>query len=157
METPKLVNLKLSLLPDENPDLSWIGEYSDTWKEGAVDRKEQGDWERLQLRYFIPSGIRGNTPEQDLEDYHRMETYGRLWEMVGIVAKATVAVTFPSGDEKETYFRASLWGIESDSDPSYLQEVKAEVLEELRLELESYGVDLSNWEELKQQAFDNLD
>lgn len=152
MKTPTLQTVRVCLVPDDSPDLSWLGEYSNTWKEGAIDRKERGDWSSLEYRYFLPSGIRGNTPEQNEEDYEQMERYGKTWEMLGVVARAVVTIPFPSGGSKATTFQSSLWGIESDSDPAYLEEMKHEVLEELRLELEAYGVGLTEWETMKDKA-----
>ena len=50
-------NVTVSLVHDEYPDLSWIGEFSDTWSEGAVEvaLDEQFNEPRHGYKYFIPA------------------------------------------------------------------------------------------------------
>lgn len=40
---------------DDNPDTSWLGEYSSKPGENAIDREANGDMQRGELRYFNPA------------------------------------------------------------------------------------------------------
>lgn len=75
--------------------------------------------------------------EYAMADYARHEAYNRSeWECIGIYA--TAEITTPSGT-RQTIRSAGLWGIETDSEPSYFLEVAKEELDALRAELESFG------------------
>lgn len=72
-------------------------------------------------RYFVPANPPKNSKDTDLikgaiADYERMEEYNRgYWNMQGIVV-----TMFMDGKELAS---SSLWGIESDVDDDYLNEV----------------------------------
>lgn len=130
-------DIQMEEIPDETPDLSFMGEYSDTPKEGAIDRKESGDWEPRELRYFNPA-----IPEYADEDYKRMEAYNDgQWNMVGIQAVAEVHLSQDDGHtwNIQRIKSPGLWGIESDSDDSYKEEVYSEQLGELKKILKAYN------------------
>ena len=38
---------------DCDADLSHLGNYTDQWEEGAIDREERGDRDRNSYRYFV--------------------------------------------------------------------------------------------------------
>ena len=40
---------------DEYPDTSWLGEFSNIWEIGAIDRGRTGHYTLNSYRYFIPS------------------------------------------------------------------------------------------------------
>lgn len=75
------------------------------------------------------------------QDYERMESLERgLWCYLGIRAEAELRV--PCGDDSsiiQHITSGGLWGIESDSDASYLTEVEQEQLSELRNQLHALG------------------
>lgn len=102
-------------MTDEDPDLSWL---------------DQSDAE-------MGEGFEAQAKE-------RLATYGHEgWEMVGIICEvsATWMSTWVDGSPRrmrEIIAQASLWGIESDSDPSYLQEVAENMIEEARADLEKH-------------------
>jgi hypothetical protein len=126
---------------DECPDLSHLGEYSSAPgpDDKTIDRQERGDMGTRELRYFVAamSGADSGNPESVEQDYRRMEDYNRQgWCMIGIIAKAVVRM--PSG-LTQTIRSGGLWGVESDSESSYLADVEKEELTGLRAELESIG------------------
>jgi hypothetical protein len=55
----KLNKIKLSCKIDESPDLSYYGEWTDTWSAGCVDRQKTGMWKRGECRYFKPANCDG--------------------------------------------------------------------------------------------------
>src|SRR4051812_18378841 len=104
--------------PDESPDLSWIGEYSNTPKEGAIETGRSGRY----YKYFNPAN-----PEYGQQEFELMEKYerGDICSM-GCWAEAEVSHPIePKGHRRlETLSSAGLWGIESDSDKASLKEVE---------------------------------
>lgn len=131
----KSVNVELDL--DPCPDLSYLGRYSDTWEEGAIDRKPLGDMSRGSYRYFIPANSAEDTgnPNSPLEDYERMQKFnsGEL-AFYGLTVSVCLSVVRPKGALVFTRLKVSsggLWGLESDSESSYFEEVALEQLEEI--------------------------
>lgn len=128
---------------DTDPDLSHLGEYSNkTTSPAAIDREERGDAGRREYRYFNPAmtGEETGNPESPEQDYRRMEDYNRgVWSMIGIRAKVVLKIPNKNGGSiRQTIESPGVWGIESDSDDSYLQEVFADecqTLEEMLKEL----------------------
>ena len=126
---------------DTDPDLSWIGEYSDHPGEDGktIDRQEVGDWERGTYRYFIAAMSESDTGSEGSvkQDYARMQDYNRGdWCMMGVWVEAEVLLT---GNATQKIRSGGLWGIESDSDESYFAEVTQEELASLRTELKAIG------------------
>ncbi len=66
--------------------------------------------------------------EYGAQDYTRMASYGIYWWTVGVVVKVTL--TDDNGFSRE--FVSGLWGIESDSDPTYIEDVARGVWHEMR-------------------------
>jgi hypothetical protein len=110
------------------------------------DCDERGDMGRGELRYFNGrvENYKGETPE-DLrkyvrQDYERMERLQRGdWCYMGVRAEAEILL--PSGDASivQEITSGGLWGIESDSDKTYLGEIETEQLSELREQLRAVG------------------
>lgn len=118
---------------DEDPDLSWLGEFSESPEEGAIDHHETDQWlgrSDRGPRYFNPCDYALDyylneeklQPEEakqkaDLQankDYKRLVAYYQNeWDMVGVVVTASKAGV-ELGD-------VSLWGIESDSAKSFFK------------------------------------
>lgn len=123
-----------------------------------IDIKEElaecgciGDnWNRREYRYFNPSlnyvdksgnPRKAETPETvrkyTLQDYERMESLNSgYWQFIGIEALAEIQVT---GDNTQEITSGGLWGVESDSDKSYIKQVEDEQLAELRSQLKALG------------------
>lgn len=128
------------------------------------DCVDSGDMRRHEYRFFNPSFnyvqkgdklVEGLT-EEDVrqyvqQDYERMESLHRgNWAYIGLRAVAKVQLT---GDLTQEFSSGGLYGIESDSDKDYIQEVEQEELFQLRKELVAVGfkpASISN-------AFKNLD
>ena len=113
---------KIKRILDVETDLRHLGDFSDTWQEGAIEHSDNSRY----YRYFIPAN-----PEYAQQDYERMLAYDRNeWCMLGVVA--------------EIYFKdkgyplarsGGLWGVESDSGKEYLKEIEEEQTEEAEAEL----------------------
>lgn len=161
----------ISHLVDSNPDISFIGEYTDKLKAGVIVRKYGEYFERLpedaeipqpsrEFRGFIPyaAGKPKGTEEYyeyGLHDFKRMEELNSgNFSIVGIVASAQVK--YKEGDHFRFEWLKSggLWGIESDSG-SYIQEVEEEQLADLKGHLLAFGVDVSNFDRLAQKTKDS--
>lgn len=58
----------------------------------------------------------------------RLDAYNRgLWEMVGVVVSASIEIE----GRRHVIEEASLWGIESDSDPDYFETVARDLASEI--------------------------
>ncbi len=130
-----------------------IGEAQDILIE-AQERLTECDcdarsWDNREYRYFNPSFnyvdkdghvLPGNTP-QDVrkyvkQDFDRMESlYTGYWNFIGIRAEAKIVI----GNVGQTITSGGLWGIESDSDESYIKSVEQEELADLRGILHELG------------------
>ncbi len=188
MSKPQIKSVKIIERYDDHPDLSHLGEYSDTPRDGAIDRVGRG---RNEYRYWNPGpnhyphnpkswdhvsenevdkAIQENLPtlkrigpaelvsalgstrlltkltraEKILwldrfyveQDYQRHEAHSRGdWHSVGVIAKAEIVVN----GVIQTIRSGGLWGIESDSDPEYFEQVSAEELTNLKTILGSLG------------------
>ncbi len=139
MAVCKILGVKVHKDVDDCPDTSWIGEYHSDHRDGAIDRKERGDMGRNEYRFFLPAMTAEQTgnPDSPEQDYARMEGYNRGdWGMIGIWAEAEVVLT---GNTVQHIRSGGLWGIESDSDNDYLDQVECEQLAELREQLFAIG------------------
>lgn len=108
---------------------------------------------RHELRYFNPSFnyvnskdelIDDNTAKEVrkyvLQDYERMERLNAGdWYYIGVIAQAHVATPDTFGYTEQVIRSGGIWGIESDSDRSYLQAEEEEQLSELRGILKDFG------------------
>ena len=112
----------------------------DCWRAGRMDSRE--------YRYFNGpiENYEGESPEDIRkhirQDYDRMESLNNgQWCYIGIRADAEVLV--PMGEKPhgviQTITSGGLWGIESDSDASYLESIGREELADLRGQLKALG------------------
>lgn len=141
----KIKSIKIKTHIDENPDLSWLGEYSSQRKKWAIDRKARHDLERNQHRYFHParaptSGM--NHEERRVAwnqcemDYERMEKYNKCdWQMNFLQAEAEVDISLTI----QRITSGGIGGIESDSSQDYLDMIEAEQKDELAHILKEMG------------------
>jgi hypothetical protein len=123
----------------------WLA-AGDIAERDGCDCGERGDAERGEFRYFngCVENYKGESPENIRKyvrrDYERMERLNRGdWYYVGVRAEAEILV--PSGDASvvQEITSGGLWGIESDSDATYLKEIVAEELSSLRKQLRAVG------------------
>lgn len=111
---------------DSTPDLSWLGEFSNQWQEGAIDRfnspRAYVENRRNEYRYFVPcnsieshrEGLirlgysKGNADflarSYVMEDFETYESYGRNWGTYGFVLR----ILFQGIDVAWS----SVWGID---------------------------------------------
>lgn len=119
---------------DESPDLSWLKTETDGKNIVSSARYSNDDVKKYgwaKVKKWID------------EDHKRLDDYGRTWVMTGIVAKAKVLIpqdTVPPTFQIQTIRSGGLWGIESDSDKSYIEDVKSEQLSDLVHNLNALGM-----------------
>jgi hypothetical protein len=112
-KAPAVKAVRIMSAVDESPDLSWLEDES----------RYKGEPPRMVAKYLA-------------QDQERLRTYGDQWWMIGIWAEADVVV-----DGVIQKIRSGgLWGIESDSDKSYFQEVAGEEYRALVDILKQIGV-----------------
>ena len=135
----KIELIKVKAIVVEDPDLFYLGKYSNTPKEGAIEVNRKGYY-----KYFNPA-----CREYADLDYERMKGYNNGdWCMIGIIAEAEVSYKIGNYSRLEFFSSSGIWDIESDSDKDYLNELKEEELIDLKAHLEQFNVDISNFEEL---------
>lgn len=133
---PYTVEIKQEYDPD--PDLSWLGRYSNIPDKDAIIRRNParnefrfwnptvtiGEYYReLHLTGFSKSDAWIKALEYRERDYNRVESFCRGdWAMIGIIATARIG-SMQCGT-------ASLWGIESDA-ADYIDEIAHELSREL--------------------------
>ena len=153
----RIVKIEIERMFDESPDTSWLGEFSnraDT--QFAIDHQERSGSNRVK-QWFNPGTVEDFDPnaswipagaENKREYWHTAmiknaeQDYARMcslcngeFEFIGIGAKAHVTVD----NVCQTITSGGLWGIESDSEESYLKEEEQNQLAELRSILYEMG------------------
>ena len=150
---------RVETLEDKDPDLSYLGEYTDDLRPGVWVRDADTWFEDLpaktnllrttrESRGFLPYAC-GKTPGTKLyrkygkQAYRRMESYLQGdWRTIGIRA----SVDIPIADTTQTLRSNGVWGIESDRSRSYLQEVAREELSTLQKILATLNLTLTDSE-----------
>lgn len=160
-KTKRILTVTVKRMYDESPDTSWLGEYASHPKgDYSIDRAHTLDcasqdgedcdcnngadvyWNNREYRYFNTSGNYKNEPIEDIRkytilDYERMESLNRsAWCFIGIRADAEVQL---GSDVVQRITSGGLWGIESDSNESYIAEEEQNQLAELREQLHAMG------------------
>lgn len=112
--------------PDEDPD------DADGWEQPSRGRE---------LRYFAPYAG-GETPGTDeyqiygKQDFARMDALNRGdWQFIGVRATAEIIVNGTT----QTVYSGGLWGIESDSEHTYLEDAATAELAQLADTLRDLG------------------
>lgn len=164
----KISKVWIEQLTETDADLSYLGEYSseaDPSRPEVIDRHARGDMGRNEYRYWTHTqdfeanrrslnrdhGMAKHAAWLEarryiMEDYKRCEDYDKDdWHMTGIRARAEILV--PQGRHWiiQRITSGGLWGIESDSDEDYKDQVGADELTDLREMLDALNVDLSAW------------
>jgi hypothetical protein len=130
-------SITVERLPDDNADLS----YLETKLEGKTIisscQHTQEDMDKHPKR----------TMNYIKRDQERLASYGQSWEMIGIRASAEVSYPIGNGNNWLEHFTSGgLWGIESDSDESYLKEIEQEQLNDLKSHLEQFNVNVKDFD-----------
>lgn len=132
----KITKITLRKIPDHDADTSYLGEFSQTPGDFAID---QGEQPRI-LRYFNAANV--ENMEQARSNYDRvMEFENGDVTHYGIRADAEIATSRNGGKSwlLNTIRSGGLWGIESDSDQDYFDEVGQDALSELKETLKVMG------------------
>lgn len=137
---------------DTNPDLDWIGTFSNEPEEGAIDRSKIESLDRNQYRYFNPAN-----PEYAKQEYeHMMNLEKGNSSMYGVRAEAIV---YLSG-VRQTIRSGGLWGLEHngsketeadfvDEEGNQLEELIAILKDNLRFSAEEIETACKNVEKAK--------
>lgn len=130
--------------PTKDSDQDWC---EDSSFDPQCDCGERGDMGRNELRYFNPcyQNYKG-LPADEIrkycrQDYDRMESLNRGdWCFIGISAEAVILLPQKDGSGAYQVFHSGgLYGIESDSERSYIESEQKNQLAELRDVLRSFG------------------
>lgn len=89
--------------------------------------------------------------EDQLEEYRNDAFY-----FIGIRARAEIPIPIGAHQIFQTISSGGLWGIESDSGREYMKEVAVEEMDTLKDILEKLNVDLSNFDEVRAEALENM-
>lgn len=154
----KIFSVSIVHHTDESPETDFLGKYSDSYDDWALCRccgeylaqvsedHETPDRGR-EYRFFLPyaggekQGTK-NYQKYGKQDFERMESLNSgNWYFLGVSAVAKIGVSFDGGKnwKLDTITSGGLWGIESDSDRSYIEEVEKEQLDDLFAVLKAYG------------------
>lgn len=151
-DAPRVLSVAIRQEPDDSPDTSWLGKYTDEASDWAIDRQfgeyisELPEGHELpsrgrEYRFFLPYAG-GEKPGSDdyreygKQDFARMESLQRGdWSLVGVWAEAEVCVA----GVVQTIRSGGLWGIESDS-CSHIDDVANEELSALDEQLAALGL-----------------
>ena len=149
--TVRIDSIRVLRITDEYPDLSYL-------------ETEQGNKGNIisSCRYTQEEYLKN--PEQvqgyiDEDKKRLQEFYDGSICMIGIQVKAEVSYSInPKTNDRriEWFTSGGLWGIESDSDESYLKDIQVEQIDDLRDHLKQFNVDLSNFDELAEQAIEDI-
>ena len=116
---PFCTEIKIKIMIDDNPDLSYLSQdYHEI--EDIIERE----------KYLS-------------QDKKRLENYDNSWNTIGI--KAYTMIYLPIGNNSfklQEIDSGGLWGIESDSEKEYIQEIKNEQINELKGYLQMLNVDI---------------
>jgi hypothetical protein len=137
----KLISITYKTELDEFADLSYIGTFDDKPKdEFAINHKERNGG-RNSYEWFNPQPGTCETQEHAEQAYNRLiEFESGYCSTVGIRAIAHVRTSNDGiswqGHEIQS---PGLWGIESDSDKTYLDDIKCEQFRDLADSLREFG------------------
>ena len=157
-QAKRILRIGIARLPDKSPDTSYLGEFSNTANtQFAIDHRARGgnsrDFQWFNagtVEEFRPDAewIKGKTAQERRQFWHdAMTTNAELdyeqmcalnngrFEFIGVRACADITI----GDTRQPIYSGGLWGIESDSEASYLKEVESEELASLRETLYELG------------------
>ena len=124
----KIISISTKTQIDESPDFSYMGEYTNTESETTIDR---GNVSGNQYKYFEPCN-----PEYGEQDYERMEGYNNCeGSFIGISKIAEVEI----GGVIQEISSGALWGVETDGNKEYLDDIIFDQFFELSAILQEMG------------------
>jgi len=149
---PRVSKVRITRIPDEGTDLSWLGHYSDG-SEGmnlakgeyrlSFEELDETD-DRITGGY---SAFIATNAENREEAMKQWEAYRRYvtGDVSDYIYQAEAEVLVPDGQGAYTVQRihsGSLGGISSDSDANYLREIEDEQLADLKDQLKRLNIPL---------------
>lgn len=180
MKKPVIDSIKIELLPDDNPDLSYLGEYVSIGKSRrewdicrqydeyyanlTLEQIENIKMSRNECEFFRPYAY-GEKPGTELykqygkQNYENMEKINNdLIQIVGIRASSIVSYCIGTDNYRlETLTSAGLWGIEyTGKKDSYIMETVNYELSELKEHLKVLNVSIRNWKKKTSEALANF-
>lgn len=139
----KVVKIEVKRIVDENPDMSFL-ETTPEYHYG----KDGSNWvcvsEEDRQRIIAQYGSIWNAcVEYAKQDREHLDTYNRgIWEMIGIRAVAVIHIPINDNTVKiQTIDSGGVFGIESDSGDSYIQDIGREQIAEVKNYLRVLCVD----------------
>lgn len=130
----KAIKIEIKKIADENPDLSFLettpdyhyGKNGSNWEHVSED-----DVQKIIKQY---GSIWNACIEYARKDKEYLDAYNRgVWEMIGIKAVATIHIPIDDNTVKiQTIDSGGLFGIGSDSDDSYIQDIGREQIVEVK-------------------------
>lgn len=146
IKTAKAIKIEVKRIVDENPDLSFLettpeyhyGRDGSNWTHVSEE-----DMQKIISQY---GSIWNACMEYAKKDKERLDAYNKgTWEMIGIRAVATIHIPVNGGTDDivkiQTIDSGGLFGIESDSDDSYIQDIGREQIAEVKSYLRTLCVD----------------
>jgi hypothetical protein len=130
----KIEKIVIRHMYDETPDLDWLGTFNSEAKHPFAINHRERSGDRNSYEFFNPQEGACETQEQAEADYKRMMEFerGNVY-CLGIRAEAFIQT---SGNGQiwlcNTVSSSGLWGIESDSEKSYFEEIANEEIAELK-------------------------
>lgn len=160
----KIESIVIEHVVDTDPDTSFLGNYTSILETGVIVRQYDTFYEDLSREEIdkIPTMSREHTGfnpyaggekvgtkeyrDYGLKDYEHMEKInkGAVW-FVGIIAKAVINVA----GTLQHISSGGLYGIESDSDDVYINEIELEQLSELKEQLKALNIDVTNFDDIE--------
>lgn len=118
------VIVKVSWKDDDSPDLSYLEHTPEEIEREARSMANNPDYKTRRGKPYSYKGALMVLRRNARDDADRLSNYDdSWWSMVGCCAELSI--------NGERISAASLWGIESDSDPDYLESVEQEMIEEV--------------------------
>lgn len=130
----KAIKIEVKRIIDENPDMSFLNttpEYHYGKNGSNWEHVSEEDIQRIIKNY---GSVWNACIAYTKQDKDRLEAYDRgIWEMIGIKAVATIHIPVDEDTIKiQTIDSGGLFGIESDSDDSYIQVIGREQIAEVK-------------------------
>ena len=120
---------------DSDPDLSWLGEFSNEKGEFAIEHDLS---DSNTFNYFNADNV--ENMRQAKQNYERMIDYDKSnWGMIGIKAEAEIATGTKGWQLLNTITSGGLWGMETDCDDDIIEGIENEQLDELKDVLRKLG------------------
>ena len=167
MKKFKIESIVIEHKIDDNPDTSFIGEYTSDLDDGVIVRqydkfyedlteeeKDQINTRNREYTGFEPcaGGEKVGTKEYKeygLQDYKRMEQLNNGdFSFMGITAYADIYFEEDGVCQFQKVTSVGIWGIESD-DKSGTEEFEKDQIENLKEQLKHLNVDMSNFDDIK--------